>query len=167
MRAMGNMGKLQGSSRLRKLAVRAILCAAVVGCVCACLQSIAGAAEARPWLCRDKPVFSSDQRVHYEARSRGQRHWRLFFMQFVAGGPQDGFAVIKSDDIEAGSSRAAGELGKGQFFAVALYLAPGGRWVCPRSAEEAEEPRGPGVVSQLCYSDEESDSCRVRLTIRR
>ena len=161
------MGKLKKSLYLCKLVARAIFFAAMVGVACAVLQSVAMAAEARPWLCRDKPVFSSDKRVHYEAKSRGQHHWRLFFMQFVAGGPHDGFAIIKSDDISAGSSLAEGELGSGQFFAVALYLAPGGHWVCPGSAEEAEEPRGPGVVSQLCYSDDDSDSCRVRLTIRR
>ena len=145
----------------------AVFLAAVLGVACMAPGSIADAAEARPWLCRDKPVFSSSQPVHYEASGRGERHWRLFFMQFVAGGPHDGFTMTASNDIPPGASHAEGELGAGQFFAVALYLAQGGHWVCPRSAGEAEESRAPGVISDLCYSDESADSCRVRLTIRR
>ncbi len=128
--------------------------------------SIAHAAEARPWLCRVKPVFSSSKPVRYEARSRGSHRWRLFFMQFVAGGPHDGFAVTGARDLPRGGS-SIGELGAGQFFTIALYLGPGGHWVCPGSAGEAEEPRGSGVISDLCYDAESADSCQVRLTIQR
>lgn len=88
-------------------------------------------------------------------------------MQFVPGGPHDGFTITASDDVKAGGSEVQGELGSGQFFAVALYLGAGGHWLCPRDAREVTEARGPGVVSSLCYSDEESGPCRVALTISR
>jgi len=140
--------------------------AAALGVVFIGRAGIANAAEARPWLCRDKPVFSSSKPVHYEAKNRGSGRWQLFFMQFVAGGPHDGFATVASADVGS-SSDAEGKLGSGQYFAVALYLGKGGHWVCPGSAREAEESRAPGVVSELCYSEDDSESCRMRLTIRR
>ena len=144
----------------------AIVLAAII-VSCAVFGSSAEAAEARPWLCRDKPVFSSNHPVRYEAVRHGGRHWRLFFMQFVPNGPHDGFTTTASDDIPVGASSAEGELGAGQFYAVALYLAQGGHWVCPRSVEDADAARDPGVISDLCFSDESSGSCRMRLIIRR
>jgi hypothetical protein len=159
--------KLGTGAYRSKFVFTPMIFAVAFGLVCAGPGTIAHAAEARPWLCRDKPVFSSSKPVHYEAKSRGQRHWRLFLMQFVAGGPHDGFATVGSDDIPAGTSHAEGKLASGQYFAVALYLGQGGHWVCPGSAQEAEGTHAPGVVSELCYSDDDSDSCLMRLTIRR
>ncbi len=135
--------------------------------LCLAFESGAAVAEPRPWLCRDKPVFSSDKPMRYEVKGRGKRHWRMFFMQFVPGGPHDGFSIIASDDVKAGGSEVRGELGSGQFFAVPLYLGVSGHWLCPREAREVNEARGPGVISSLCYSDEESGPCRVALTISR
>lgn len=146
---------------------RVIFFGVALSALCLAFESGAAAAEPRPWLCRDKPVFSSDKPVRYEAKSRGKRYWRIFFMQFVPGGPHDGFTITASDDVRAGTSDARGELGSGQFFAVALYLGTGGHWLCPRSVREVNEARSPEVVSSLCYSDEESGPCRVALTISR
>jgi hypothetical protein len=157
------LGKIIGYMRAGLIAGFA---AVALGVVFSARGGIANAAEARPWLCRDKPVFSSSKPVRYEAKNREHRRWQLFFMQFVAGGPHDGFATVASADVGV-SSDAEGRLGSGQYFAVALYLGKGGHWVCPGSAREAEKSGGPGVVSELCYGGDDSESCGMRLTIRR
>jgi hypothetical protein len=119
------------------------------------------AAEARPWLCRDKPVFSSDKPMTYEATNHGGERWLMTFMRFDPNGGHDGFTVISTRDI---SGRVDGTLEQGQWYAVALYRS-GGHWICPGDARESGES-APGVVSNLCYG-EDPGSCPVRLTVRR
>ena len=123
------------------------------------------AAEGRPWLCRDKPVFSASKPVQYEVASQGARHWRIFFMQFEPGAAHDGFMITQSQDVSRGVERAAGNLPSGRYFAVALYQIGGDRWVCPARAEEQNAKRGPGEISRLCYSDDEDGACRVTLRV--
>jgi hypothetical protein len=119
------------------------------------------AAEARPWLCRAKPVFSSSTPMTYEAVNRGAGRWLMTFMRFDPSGlGHDGFTISSTQDVAA---RAEGTLDAGQWYAVALYSS-GGHWICPGTAAESDEPT-PGVVSSLCYG-RDSGECTVKLTVR-
>jgi hypothetical protein len=131
------------------------------------LVTIAGAgapalaAEARPWLCRAKPVFSSDKPMTYEARNRSAGRWLMTFMRFDPSGlGHDGFTVASTQEI---TSRAEGTLEAGQWYAVALYRS-GSHWICPGNAGENDEP-GAGIVSSLCYGRDPGE-CAVKLTVR-
>jgi hypothetical protein len=117
--------------------------------------------EPRPWLCRDKPVFSSDRAMTYVANKRGGGRWMMTFMRFdPSGGGHDGFTVVSTRMIRGAVS---GSLEPGQWYAVALYHS-GGHWICPGGARESDE-RTPGVVSDLCFG-EDPGSCPVKLTVR-
>jgi hypothetical protein len=119
------------------------------------------AAEARPWLCRAKPVFSSDKPMRYEAVNRGAGRWLIAFMRFDPSGVgHDGFTVSSTQDV---TGRAEGSLDVGQWYAVALYRS-GGHWICPGNAGEGEES-SPGVVRSLCYGRDPGE-CTVKLTVR-
>jgi hypothetical protein len=123
--------------------------------------SSAFAAEARPWLCRTKPVFSSDKPMTYEVTNRGAGRWLMTFMRFDPSGlGHDGFTVSSTQDVD---THAEGNLQAGQWYAVALYLS-GGRWICPGNARESDELPA-GVVSSLCYGRDLGE-CTVRLTVR-
>ncbi|HXN86376.1 MAG TPA: hypothetical protein VN867_09900 [Candidatus Binataceae bacterium] len=117
--------------------------------------STAFAAEPRPWLCRDKPVFSSQQPMRYELKTNSR--WHLFLMEFSPGGGHDGFDIAKEIAISSKGSLAAG-----RYFAVALHNA-GGRWICP--SEVSEQPTGAGVISNLCFAEGES-GCAAKFTVR-
>ena len=118
-------------------------------------------AEARPWLCRAKPVFSSDKPITYEATNRGGGRWLMTFMRFDPSGlGHDGFTVSSTQDVAA---HAEGKLEAGQWYAVALYRS-GGHWICPGNAGESDEPAS-GVVSNLCYGRDPGE-CAVKLTVR-
>jgi hypothetical protein len=119
------------------------------------------AAEPRPWLCRDKPVFSADKPVVCEIDGRSSR-WRVFFMQFEAGAAHDGFDIVAQKDPTGSSSVP---LGAGQYFVVALYRATSGHWICPERAEKSESPPS-GAIASLCFGEEESSACAVTLTVR-
>ena len=124
------------------------------------VSSYAGAAQARPWLCRTKPVFSSDKPMTYQAVNRGGQ-WLMTFMQFDPSGlGHDGFTVSTTRDL---TGRTDGTLDAGRWYAVALYRS-GGRWICPGNARESDEP-APGVISSLCYGRDPGD-CTVKLTVR-
>jgi hypothetical protein len=116
-------------------------------------------AEARPWLCRAKPVFSSDKPMTYQASSR-RGSWLLTFMRFDPSGGHDGFTVASARDVGVNTQ---GTLEPGQWYAVALYRA-GGHWICPGNAGESDEP-ATGVVSDLCYGRDQGE-CTVKLTVR-
>jgi hypothetical protein len=122
-------------------------------------SSSAFGAEARPWLCRAKPVFSSDKSMTYEASSRGGS-WLLTFMRFDPSGGHDGFTVASARDVGVNTQ---GTLDSGQWYAVALYRS-GGHWICPGNAGESDEP-ATGVISDLCYGRDEGE-CTVKLTVR-
>jgi hypothetical protein len=139
------------------------LCAAMailtVAAVCADSQALG--AEARPWLCRAKPVFSSDKPMTYEATNRGGGRWLMTFMRFNPSGlGHDGFTVSSTQTVAA---HAEGTLDAGQWYAVALYRS-GGHWICPGNAGESDEPSS-GVVSKLCYGEDPGE-CAVKLTVR-
>lgn len=123
--------------------------------------SLAFGAEARPWLCRAKPVFSSNKPMIYEATNRGGGRWLMTFMRFDPSGlGHDGFTVSSTKDIGA---RTEGTLEAGQWYAVALYRS-GGHWICPGNAAESDEPAA-SVVSSLCYGRDPGE-CTVKLTVR-
>jgi hypothetical protein len=121
----------------------------------------AHAAEPRPWLCRDKPVFSTSGPSRIELNSNDSRRWQVFLMQFDPSGGHDGFSITNSYDLGPGNHRASGSLGAGRFFAVALYNS-GGHWICPAPARD--EPSA-GTISNVCYSPN-GGACDVSLKVR-
>src|SRR5437870_4490723 len=77
------------------------------------------AAEARPWLCRAKPVFSSNKPMTYQAVNRSAGRWLMTFMRFDPSGlGHDGFTVSSTQDV---ANNSEGTLDAGQWYAVALY----------------------------------------------
>ena len=84
------------------------------------LSRAASAEEPRPWLCRDKPVFSYDHPMQYEATARSGRQWRIFFMLYSPDSAHDGFDIVKSQEIGSRGDPQTGSLNAGRYFAVAL-----------------------------------------------
>ncbi len=121
------------------------------------------AAEPRPWLCRDKPAFSSDKPMRYETGGPGGRHWRIFLMQFKLDTAHDGFDIVASQDLAAAGS---GTLPSGRYFAVAMHLAANGHWICHPSARRLQASEA-STVTRLCFTtgDEDSDTCQVTLKV--
>ena len=119
------------------------------------IASAAYAAEPRPWLCRDKPVFSSQQPMRYQLNSRSQ--WQMFLMQFTPGAGHDGFDIAKTI-----SGSSSGNLSAGRYFAVALHNVRG-NWVCPAEVNEQHTPAG--TITNLCFSAEEGGGCSVKFTV--
>ncbi len=124
------------------------------------IYGAANASEARPWLCRDKPVFSTSGAARMDLAGHGSRRWQVFLMQFDPSGGHDGFTVTDSYDVGPGRQRSA-NVGAGRFFAVAMYDS-GGRWICSATASDQ---RTPGTLASLCYSTS-GGSCDVNLTVR-
>ena len=120
--------KFSGARPLGALASTAMMIVPILtGIVIAIVMtaSIALAAEPRPWLCRDKPVFSYDRGMEYEASARPGRQWQLFFMQFDPSGGHDGFTIVSQRDLGIRGEPLTGQLAAGRYFAVALYRAEG------------------------------------------
>lgn len=122
----------------------------------------AHAAEARPWLCRDKPVFSSSSAMTYQVANQGGARWELLLMQFELGSAHDGYEIVASQELPAGAAEAGGNLAPGRYFAVAMYRGGGGRWICSGYTQEKDRPAG--AVSRICYGEDPS-SCPVTLTV--
>jgi hypothetical protein len=123
--------------------------------------SAAYAAEPRPWLCRDKPVFSTSGASRMDLASHDSRRWQVFLMQFDPSGGHDGFTVTNSYILGPGSRETSENLNGGRFFAAALYNS-GGHWIC---SGPARDERTPGTIASLCYSVA-GGSCDVNLTVR-
>jgi hypothetical protein len=119
-------------------------------------------AEARPWLCRTKPVFSSNSAMSYQVVNHGGSRWQLLLMQFEPESAHDGYEVVASQELSAGAGQVSGTLAPGRYFAVAMYRGGNGHWICPGYAEDKDRPAG--AVSRICY-DEESPGCTVTLTV--
>jgi len=123
-------------------------------------RQLAVAAEARPWLCRSKPVFSSSKQMVYRATNRGGGRWLMTFMRFDPSGlGHDGFTVSATREIDTSTE---GRLDPGQWYAVALYSS-GGHWICPGNAAEAAG-QSSGTISSLCYGRDLGE-CTVKLTV--
>jgi hypothetical protein len=122
----------------------------------------AHAVDARPWLCRNKPVFSSNSAMTYQVANHGGSRWELLLMQFEPGSAHDGYEIVASQELPAGAGQASGTLTAGRYFAVAMYRGGGGRWICPGYAQDKDRPAG--ALSRICYG-EEASSCPVTLTV--
>ena len=138
----------------------AILCATMS----ILLSRAASAEEPRPWLCRDKPVFSYDHAMQYEAAARPGRQWRIFFMLYSPDSAHDGFDIVKSDEIGSRGDPQTGSLNAGRYFAVALYRGNGSHWICPDYTHDNRNP-SLGEVSNLCYG-EDGPPCLVNLKVK-
>lgn len=131
------------------------LSALVVSALTVMLASVAYAAEPRPWLCRDKPVFSSPHAMSYRVTAKSGSAWRMFLMQFSPGAGHDGFDIAKTI-----SGTSSGPLPAGRYFAVALRNL-NGNWVCP---VDAREERSAGAVANLCFAAHD-DGCDVNFVV--
>ena len=121
------------------------------------LASAAQAAEPRPWLCRDKPVFSSGQAMSYQLTTKSSQ-WKMFLMQFSPGAGHDGFDITTTI-----SGSSGGRLASGQYYAVALHRV-GGNWVCPGDVDEEHTD---GAISRLCFSASDGGACSVKFVVTR
>jgi hypothetical protein len=127
------------------------------------LAPVAWASEPRPWLCRDKPVFSSDRPLAYQASARAGRQWQLFFMEFDPNGPHDGFSIMSARDLGLRGAELSGKLPGGRYYAVPLYK-KGGYWICPGYTRDDSLGKT-GVVADLCYGTSEP-ACLVKLIVK-
>ncbi len=127
------------------------------------LASPAFAEEARPWLCRDKPVFSYDRSMEYQVTARPGRQWRIFFMLYSPDAAHDGFDIVNSREVSSRGDPIGGNLAAGRYFAVALYR-EGGHWICPDYTHDDRNPKL-GEVSNLCYG-EDGPPCLVKLQVK-
>src|SRR5262249_14604081 len=100
------------SGSVRKLKVLAIVLAVIQ--IAFALMALPS--EPRPWLCRDKPVFSDNHPMQYQAAAKGG-DWQIFFMQFQMNAAHDGFSIKESHEL--GSAATTGTLPSGQYYAVA------------------------------------------------
>jgi hypothetical protein len=148
----------EGFPQMRLFKLTGWLCALIV---IATISGTARAAEPRPWLCRDKPVFSTSGPAHIDMTSHDSRRWQVFLMKFDPAGGHDGFTITNSYELGPGRGHASDNLDAGQFFAVALYSSSG-HWICPGPANETDAP---GSLSNLCYSTS-GGSCDVSLTVK-
>jgi hypothetical protein len=128
-----------------------------------CTANPALADQARPWLCRDKPVFSSARAMKFEVTTRPGRQWKMFFMQYSPDAAHDGFDIVNSRELSAGGDSMTGRLEAGRYFAVALYRGAAGHWICPDYAHDDRTPTS-GAVSNLCYGAE-GPPCLVNLNV--
>ena len=128
------------------------------------LSRVASAEEPRPWLCRDKPVFSYDHPMQYEATARSGRQWRIFFMLYSPDSAHDGFDIVKSQEIGSRGDAQTGSLNPGRYFAVALYRGNGSHWICPDYTHDNRNA-SLGEVSNLCYG-EDGPPCLVNLKVK-
>ena len=119
----------------------------------------ARAVEPRPWLCRDKPVFSSGGPMTYEVNRRGGGRWVMIFMSFDPSGGHDGFTVFDTVDV---NGRVTGSLERGQWYGVGMY-SEGGHWICSAQAGENDQVV-PGVVRDYCYG-RTAGGCEVELIV--
>lgn len=157
-RAAEEMGMKMRASRsaITRLISAAILAAGMLTTTAV----VALAAEPRPWLCRDKPVFSSSGPMTYDASMRGGGHWVMTFMRFDLSGGHDGFTVFDSREV---NGQVTGTLERGQWYAVGMYR-DGGRWVCAGPAQENPQFVA-GIVRDLCYGTA-GGGCDVKMIVR-
>jgi hypothetical protein len=137
---------------------------AIVGALALGLARPALAQEARPWLCRDKPVFSYEHAMEYRATALPGRQWRMFFMQYSPDAAHDGFDIVDTRPLGSSGDPTAGNLAAGQYYAVALYRGAGGHWICPDYTHDDHNSRL-GEVSNLCYG-EDGPPCLVKLLVK-
>lgn len=142
--------------------LKAATCFSIAAAIAALTAASASAQEARPWLCRDKPVFSYNHAMEYQVTALPGRQWRMFFMQYSPDAAHDGFNIVDTRPVSSGGAPVSGNLATGQYFAVALYR-EGGHWICPDYTHDDRNSRL-GEVSNLCYGDD-GPPCLVKLRV--
>lgn len=131
------------------------------------LSAAAGSALAappRPWLCRDKPVVSSDKALAYQVAARRPASWHVGFMRLEPGGIHDGFVTVRAAELGRTRPRAQGRLEPGRYFVAVLQQKAGGRWICARSTGK-QARRDRGELLRACFSS--AAPCALELTISR
>lgn len=119
------------------------------------------AAQARPWLCRDKPVFSSDHPMNYSISARAGVQWQLFFMQYEQNAAHDGFEITDSKEIGPRGATQTGKLSPGRYFTVAMSHQHG-VWICHKYSRVQPNPKG---VANICYGRTDP-TCLVTLDVK-
>jgi hypothetical protein len=140
--------------------LKRVLLAMVATVIMLVAVSPAGAVEPRPWLCRDKPVFSSSKAMTYDASRRGSGRWVMIFMRFDPSGGHDGFTIFDTRDV---TGEISGPLEPGQWYAVGMYREDG-HWICAAQAAEKRQFVA-GIVRDYCYGQADG-GCDVKLTVR-
>ena len=138
-------------------------CFSIAAAIAMLAASSAFAQEARPWLCRDKPVFSDSHSMEYHVTASPGRQWRIFFMQYSPDAAHDGFDIVNSREISSRGDPVSGNLTAGRYFAVALYR-QGGHWICPDYTHD-DRNASLGEISNLCYG-EDGPPCLVKLQVK-
>jgi hypothetical protein len=138
-----------------------ITISALISALCAAAPAVA--AQPRPWLCRIKPVFSSQHAMRFAADRSGEGRWRLLLMSFDPMGGHDGYTIIESHDLGSSSPNVSGQLSAGRYFAVAQYLEDG-EWICPGYAQRSDK-YNPAEIASICYGEHDAPDCAVKLTV--
>ncbi|MGB6552589.1 MAG: hypothetical protein WBE78_03795 [Candidatus Binataceae bacterium] len=144
-------------TRILKTISVAIVLAAIA------ISAPAHAGEPRPWLCRDKPVFSSEHMMNYDLSSRAGLQWQIFFMSFDPNSAHDGFEITDSKELGLNGVPMTGKLSPGRYFTVAMYRQSAGVWVCHKYSRLQPSPKG--IVANICYGRQEP-TCLVTLTVK-
>lgn len=137
-----------------------ILAGVAVTVLCA---GTAFAGRARPWLCRDKPVFSSNHPMDYSLSSRAGVEWRVFFMSFQLDAANDGFDIVASKELGLRGVTKTGKLPAGRYYTVAMYRQHAGVWVCHKYSRVQPNPKV--AVANICYGRDEP-TCVVNLSVK-
>jgi len=138
-----------------------ISAAVVLTAIALCAPAHAG--EPRPWLCRDKPVFSSTHMMNYDLSARAGLQWQIFFMTFDPNSAHDGFEITDSKELGLRGVPATGKLSPGRYFTAAMYRQSAGVWVCHKYSRLQPSPKG--IVANICYGRQEP-TCLVTLTVK-
>ena len=81
--------------------LKAATCFSIAAAIAALTAASASAQEARPWLCRDKPVFSYNHAMEYQVTALPGRQWRMFFMQYSPDAAHDGFDIVDTRPVSS------------------------------------------------------------------
>lgn len=79
------------------------------------------------------------------------------------GGYDDGYTIVRSYRMTGKRRGAAGRLGRGNFFAVALHRRADGIWICP--GEIVDNTRG-AQLANICYDAHFHGRCGVSLLVK-
>ncbi|MHB8380902.1 MAG: hypothetical protein ACYDC3_00980 [Candidatus Binataceae bacterium] len=143
--------------------LKKISAAIVVALATIAIYAPAYAGQPRPWLCRDKPVFSSGHAMSYELSSRAGLQWQVFFMTFDPNAAHDGFEIADSKELGLRGVPQTGKLSPGRYFTAAMYRQGAGVWVCHKYSRLQPNPKA--IVANICYGRQEP-ACLVTLTVK-
>ena len=122
-------------TRILKPIFAAIVLAAIA------LSAPAHAGEPRPWLCRDKPVFSSEHMMNYDLSARAGLQWQIFFMTYDPNSAHDGFEITDSKEVGLRGVTQSGKLPPGPLFHGCDVPPKRGRMGMPQILAPATKPQ--------------------------